>query len=292
MAENQNPISFRADEDTKAKFAEICEQFASKGAALQALITSYEADEAKKTLPGCADQIDKFRAYLDAISRAFIEQLDLNASTEERVKLEYAARLDSLGKALQASQQQAQAAQETAEKAQTALDLVKEQAAQESKDAAAQVAEYVDKADRAEQARQVAEKAAEDARRTADTVSARVKELSEERDRLRADAERADGLAAELAQARAEVNRLETAAEVAAAKAETAKAQAVADERQAMQGKLDELRNTMQGKQDALRNKLDAMQDELTKTKDELHQLQTERDELARKIPQQLSKNN
>jgi chromosome segregation ATPase len=284
MAENQNPISFRADEETKAKFSEICEQFASKGAALQALIASYEADSAKAALPGCAALIDDFRAHLDAISRSYIGQLDLTANTEERVRQDYAAQIDSLNKALQASQQQAQAAQETAEKAQAALDLVKEQAAQEQQQAAAQVAEYVDKADRAEQARQIAEKSAEDARRTADTVSARVKELTEERDLLRAAAKKADGLIEELTKTKNEITRLETAAEVATAKAETAQAKAVADAEKAMQVKLDALQKEMQGKLDKLQEKLDVAKDELSKTKDKLHEVLNERDELARQL--------
>ena len=71
-----------------------------------------------------------------------------------------------------------------------------------------------------------------------------------------------------------------------------ATAQAVADAERAMQTKLDEVRNKMQDKQDALRNKLDAVLDELAKIKDELHRTQTERDELARKIPQQTKSGN
>ena len=64
MAEN-SPLTFRADEETKAKFAQICEQFANKGTALQALIGAYELETAKGTLAGSADLIEDVKTAIE-----------------------------------------------------------------------------------------------------------------------------------------------------------------------------------------------------------------------------------
>ena len=97
MAEN-SPLTFRADEETKAKFAQIFDQFANKGAALQALIGAYELETAKGTLAGSADLIEDFRAHLDCISRAYIAQLDLNANAEQRIRTELSEELAGLAR--------------------------------------------------------------------------------------------------------------------------------------------------------------------------------------------------
>ncbi len=257
-----NPISFRADEETKAKFAKICEQFSSKGAALQALIEAHELNSAKATLPGCATLIEDFRAHLEAVSRSYIGQLELTANTEERVRAEFAAQLDSLSKALQTSQTQAQAAQETAAKAQAALDEVKTTSEQERSKATTMVAEYSDKAERAEQARQAAEQSATDSRRTSDALAAQLENVTAERDRLRAESEKITTLSEQLAKANAEINRLQTAQQVAAAQAAMEKAQAVADVERSLRDRLD----AKQDELEAMRDKYYSIKDELQKT--------------------------
>ena len=286
-------MQIRADETTRAQFADICKSLnLTQGAAMQQLIHAYELEQAKGALVGSADVIDDVRSHMDAVVNAFLVQLEHNANTNERYKQEYQERLESKEKALIDSQQQAQQARETAEQAQAALDAVTARAEQESKDAAAQIATYMEQAEHAKKEAETERQAAAAARRTADAMTARVDEVTEDRNRLKVKAEQVDNLTTELKQAQAEVTRLETSAQVAAAQAETVKAQAVADAERAMQTKLDEVRNKMQDKQDALRNKLDAVLDELAKIKDELHRTQTERDELARKIPQQTKSGN
>ena len=88
MAEPTTPLTLRADDETKAKFSQICEQFANKGAALHALIDAYELENAKGMLKGSVDLIEDFRSHLEAISRAYIAQLDLNANAEQRLHTE------------------------------------------------------------------------------------------------------------------------------------------------------------------------------------------------------------
>jgi predicted nucleic acid-binding Zn-ribbon protein len=286
-------MQIRADEQTRERFAEICKSMnMTQGAAMQQLIHAYEMDAAKGTLAGSADVIDDVRSHMDAITNAFLVQLERTANTDQRVRADYDNQIQTLTTALQDAQSRIQQAQETAAQAQAALDAIKEQAAQESKDAAAQVATYMEQAEHAKKEAETERQAAADARETAKTFSAHVGELTADRDRLRAKAERADSLAAELAQARSEIARLNTAAEVAKAQAEAAQAKAVADAEKGMQTKLDALRNEMQGKLDVLQCKLDNAKDELSKTKDKLHEVLNERDELARKIPQQTKSGN
>ena len=123
---------------------------------------------------------------------------------------------------------------------------------------------------RAEQIAAADKAAAEDARRTADTMTAHINELTAERNELRRKAAYADKLAEDLATANVHIKELTAAAEIAAARAETDKAQAISTVKDELRGDLDKLRD-----------KLDTVKDELTAAKNELYRVTAERDEIC-----------
>ena len=270
--ENNKPVTLqiRADEQTRTQFAELCGTLGlTQGAAMQSLLHLYELETAKGTITGSADIIDEVRSHSDSIINAFVGLLERNQNADNRIRQEYAAQLDSLQKALTDYQNRSQQAREAAAKARQELDEVKAAAALVEKQAAATVAESTARAEQAERMTSAAERAAEDARKTSAALAIRVDELTAERDKLRDEAARSADLERQLMKARAEIDKLTAAAEIAAAKAAAEKAQAVSETK-------DELHSSL----DNLRDKLDAVRDELAATKDELYKVTAERDKI------------
>ena len=270
--ENNKPVTLqiRADEQTRTQFAELCGTLGlTQGAAMQSLLHLYELETAKGTITGSADIIDEVRSHSDSIINAFVGLLERNQNADNRIRQEYAAKLDSLQKALTDYQSRSQQAREAAATARQELDEVKAAAALVEKQAAATVAESTARAEQAERMTSAAERAAEDARKTSAALAIRVDELTAERDKLRDEAARSADLERQLMKARAEIDKLTAAAEIAAAKAAAEKAQAVSETK-------DELHSSL----DNLRDKLDAVRDELAATKDELYKVTAERDKI------------
>lgn len=87
--------SIRADEETYAKFREVCEQMGGQQEALNALISSYELETAKSVLSGQADYITDFKSRVDGIVRAYIQSLDMVVNAEERVGEDFKRRIES-----------------------------------------------------------------------------------------------------------------------------------------------------------------------------------------------------
>lgn len=96
MSENEKKVrSIRADEEVFAKFKAICEETGGQNEGLAALISAYELSTAKKLLSGQADSISDFQTRVDGIVKAYISALEITAGTEERVRNEFRAQLDS-----------------------------------------------------------------------------------------------------------------------------------------------------------------------------------------------------
>ena len=267
--ENNKPVTLqiRADEQTRTQFAELCGTLGlTQGAAMQSLLHLYELETAKGTITGSADIIDEVRSHADSIINAFVGLLERNQNADNRIRQEYAAQLDSLQKALTDYQSRSQQAREAAAKAQRELDEVKAAAELTEKQAAASIAKSTELVEQAERMTSAAEKAADDARKTSAALAIRVDELTAERDKLRDEAARSADLERQLMKARAEIDKLTAASEIAAAKAAAEKAQAVSETK-------DELRSSL----DKLRDKLDAV-------RDELYKVTAERDEIKKNL--------
>ena len=279
MAEN-SPLTFRADEETKAKFAQIFDQFANKGAALQALIGAYELETAKGTLAGSADLIEDFRAHLDCISRAYIAQLDLNANAEQRIRSEFYDELAGLTKALHTAQKQAETADQEKQKALAELEEMIALSESESKAAAAQVADYVTRLESAERTQKAAEETARAKEQTVSVLTEQLESMRKQVNSLRTAANQSQELQAALDEARRSVSELEaqlaakdSAAEMARKQAELDKEQAVLAAERRLSDKLEELRD-----------KVDALREEQAALKDAIRDLTAERDALRREI--------
>ena len=117
--------SIRATEETFEALKAIAEkEFNNQGEALTALVSLWESENTKKVLPEQASTVDNVRTHLQAISDIFLTLMQANASTDERVRGEYAARLQSTDITIQKLQKsegeaigKAMAMQEQAEKA-------------------------------------------------------------------------------------------------------------------------------------------------------------------------------
>lgn len=92
--------SIRADEATFNRFKEICEQAGGQQEALTALISCFELDQAKSTLPGQSTLIDDFKARIDGVVNAYINALELSANAEERIKVDFALQIDTQTKTI------------------------------------------------------------------------------------------------------------------------------------------------------------------------------------------------
>ena len=91
-----NPLQIRIDDETREKFKRISESFSSQGECVQALVNAYEMQSAKKILKGMETNISDFQAMVDSIIKAYINVLELNANSENRIRLEFADKLDNL----------------------------------------------------------------------------------------------------------------------------------------------------------------------------------------------------
>ena len=262
-------MQIRADEDTKAQFSALCDTLhITQGAAMQTLLHVYELEQAKGAIVGSSDIIDDVRSHVDSIINAFIVQLERNQNADNRIRQDYEGKLDGLQKALSDYQTREQQARDAAVVAQQELEEIKTAAEQAQAQAVAEVSVAEERAARAEQTAETEKAAASDARRTADTMSRQIDALTAERDKLRADAERADKLEADLEAANDKIKDMTANAKIAEALAEAEKEKAVAAAKEDFRDKIDKLR------------------DELSAVKDELRKIEKERDDLKRQLIQ------
>ena len=96
MADTEKKVrSIRADDETFQKFRTLCEEWGGQSEAFNALISAYELAQAKKLLSGQADSISDFQAKVDSVVQAYISALEITTGTENRIRAEFKAQLDS-----------------------------------------------------------------------------------------------------------------------------------------------------------------------------------------------------
>lgn len=92
--------SIRASEEVLNKFKALSEEFENQSDCLEQLITAYEINTAKHTLTGLETDISDYQVHIDSIQRAFLHILELNSHTEERVKAQFRASIESKDKSI------------------------------------------------------------------------------------------------------------------------------------------------------------------------------------------------
>lgn len=89
--------SIRADKAVFDKLKAICaEKGMQQGAALEAILTAWEVQEAKGLVPERAADVADFDAHLQGIQKAFLRSLDLAAGAEQRARVSFSAQLDAM----------------------------------------------------------------------------------------------------------------------------------------------------------------------------------------------------
>ena len=92
--------SFRISEETTDKFKSVCADFDNQNAALAALISAYEIQNAKAVLSTRQTELEDYDVHLQALQRAFLQSLELNTNAEERIRNEFARQLDTKDKTI------------------------------------------------------------------------------------------------------------------------------------------------------------------------------------------------
>ena len=92
--------SFRISEETTDKFKSVFADFDNKNAALAALISAYEIQNAKAVLSTRQTELEDYDVHLQALQRAFLQSLELNTNAEERIRNEFARQLDTKDKTI------------------------------------------------------------------------------------------------------------------------------------------------------------------------------------------------
>ena len=245
MSENEKKVrSIRADEEVFAKFKAICEETGGQNEGLAALISAYELSTAKRLLSGQADSISDFQTRVDGIVKAYISALEITAGTEERVRNEFRAQLDSQTQTIISLQQRTTALEsdlsenENGYKAQIGElngEIIELKAAfekaQDTAAAAVIAKEQADKiaalaTDKAEQlaaeVQQLTAKAdqSDSYKAAADQNAAELEKVKSELATVRAELQKAQDTAAAQLTAAAEQHDKELALEIKAAKAE------------------------------------------------------------------------
>lgn len=89
-------MGFRTDPETKAKIIEWMQKNSvNNSQALGTILSLIQASEAKGALPGRETEIDNFESLLKQIMTAYTASLQLAANAEERIREEFAKKLDS-----------------------------------------------------------------------------------------------------------------------------------------------------------------------------------------------------
>ena len=92
--------SFRISEETTDKFKSVCADFDNQNAALAALISAYEIQNAKAVLSTRQTELEDYDVHLQALQRAFLQSLELNSNAEDRIRNEFACQLDTKDKTI------------------------------------------------------------------------------------------------------------------------------------------------------------------------------------------------
>ena len=95
MADDLKTRSFRISEDTADRFKQLCISFGNQNSALDALISTYEMQQAKTMITERQTDIDNFDAHLQALQKSFLHSLEITEDTTERVRAEFQRQLES-----------------------------------------------------------------------------------------------------------------------------------------------------------------------------------------------------
>lgn len=95
MADELKTRSFRISEDTADRFKQLCVSFGNQNSALDALIATYEMQQAKTVITERQTDVSDFDAHLQALQKSFLHSLELTENTEDRIRQEFQRQLDS-----------------------------------------------------------------------------------------------------------------------------------------------------------------------------------------------------
>lgn len=128
---NDKVFSARADEQTIERLNQLAEQSGMKKAdILPALLDAWESNRIREALPGRATEIDNLHNLLTQVERAYTASLELNVNAENRIREEYAVRIQSNEEAVQALRAQLDKAKEQCEVSKAAAGQAEAQSAE------------------------------------------------------------------------------------------------------------------------------------------------------------------
>lgn len=230
MAEETTVRNVRAPKEIFDRLAAMTKDngFANQGAALEALLNTWQVQTSKDAIPAQRTAIEDFDSHLQAIERGYIHALDLAQGAEARALDNFRAKLEALEAEKAELRKRAQEAEEAARMAKSAQDTALTQAidAKDRAEAAEKRAATLETALEAE--KKAAANQIEDKQRLIDTLTNQLADAHEDAQTALATAAEADNLKKQLAEANRALTDAQTAATVAAAKATAAQAEAVA----------------------------------------------------------------
>ena len=112
--ETIKPRTIRAKKETFDALRKLAEEahFNTQGDALDALISLWEAQNAKKVMPEQEQNIDDFRTHMQALTNIYLSQLDSIAATTDRVRGEFNSQLKAQALTIENLQKELAKAQE------------------------------------------------------------------------------------------------------------------------------------------------------------------------------------
>ena len=234
MAEETTVRNVRAPKEIFDRLAAMTKDngFANQGAALEALLNTWQVQTSKDAIPAQRTAIEDFDSHLQAIERGYLHALDLAQGAEARALDSFRAKLEALEAEKAELRKRAQEAEEAARIAKSAQDTALTQAidAKDRAEAAEKRAATLETALEAE--KRAAANQIEDKQRLIDTLTTQLADAHEDAQTALATAAEAKNLKKQLADASRALTDAQTAATIAAAKATAAQAEAVAAIRQ------------------------------------------------------------
>lgn len=117
--EKQQPTTVRSIRASEAVFEKLKEITAAsnmnnQGETLTALVRLWEMDQVKNAIPDRATEIDNYRATLQKLENFFLNALEINMETENRIRQEFAGQLEANAATINLLQEAKKAAMEEA----------------------------------------------------------------------------------------------------------------------------------------------------------------------------------
>lgn len=126
MSDEKTARSVRATPEVFDRLKKLAQDKGlDQGAALEALLNTWDIQEAKGLVPERAADVADFDAHIQGIQSAFLRSLDLAKSAEQRARVAYQVQIDAMTNANARLEKELKEALERAEKAEIELDTVK-----------------------------------------------------------------------------------------------------------------------------------------------------------------------